>query len=226
MGLLWLTCAAETIATSPPPLWSPADVIAAPRGHEIEEIHARAARGRNGAPGARAGAGGGGASRSVEQRRPDLRFPLPERFAERLHGRASVTSGGARNTCWPDLDSGEVLAMHLGMTGRFSVPPLLPVLHGERVGVRGSTSLTSRRAAYPPLILTLSPRKRGEGMIGDYTYDTGDDAKHDHVVFTMSSGAVSPTTIARRFGYMTLIPDAELDAHAAFSRAGRRAAWQ
>ena len=36
----------------------------------------------------------------VEQRRKDLRFPLPERFAERLTGRRIPGSSAARNTSW------------------------------------------------------------------------------------------------------------------------------
>ena len=36
---------------------------------------------------------------SVEARRADLRFPLPERMAERLTGRTSPPCGGARNIC-------------------------------------------------------------------------------------------------------------------------------
>src|SRR5258705_13196592 len=39
----------------------------------------------------------------------------------------------------------------------------LPVLHGERVGVRGGGKYR-RRSKRPPLTLALSPRKRGEGV--------------------------------------------------------------
>jgi formamidopyrimidine-DNA glycosylase len=58
---------------------------------------------------------------SVEQRRPDLRFPFPERFAERLAGREVTALGRRAKYLLADLSSGEVLIMHLGMTGRFSV---------------------------------------------------------------------------------------------------------
>jgi formamidopyrimidine-DNA glycosylase len=57
----------------------------------------------------------------VEQRRRDLRFPLPERFAERLTGRKVTKVGRRAKYLLVHLDGGEVLAMHLGMTGRFSV---------------------------------------------------------------------------------------------------------
>lgn len=57
----------------------------------------------------------------VEQRRADLRFPLPARFAERLEGR--VVEGLDRRAKYllARLDDGEVLIMHLGMTGQFAI---------------------------------------------------------------------------------------------------------
>jgi formamidopyrimidine-DNA glycosylase len=58
---------------------------------------------------------------SVEQRRPDLRFPFPERFAERLAGRRIEALGRRAKYLLADLDDGDVLVMHLGMTGRFTV---------------------------------------------------------------------------------------------------------
>ena len=57
----------------------------------------------------------------VEQRRKDLRFPLPERFAERLTGRRISRLDRRAKYILVHLDKGEVLAVHLGMTGRFSV---------------------------------------------------------------------------------------------------------
>jgi formamidopyrimidine-DNA glycosylase len=57
----------------------------------------------------------------VEQRRKDLRFPFPDRFVERLTGRTVTALGRRAKYLLADLDSGEVLVMHLGMTGRFTV---------------------------------------------------------------------------------------------------------
>ncbi|MEZ5816870.1 MAG: bifunctional DNA-formamidopyrimidine glycosylase/DNA-(apurinic or apyrimidinic site) lyase [Hyphomicrobiaceae bacterium] len=59
--------------------------------------------------------------RRVEQRRPDLRFPLPERFVERLEGRVIQRLERRAKYILGHLDSGEVLAVHLGMTGRFTI---------------------------------------------------------------------------------------------------------
>src|SRR5256885_11704398 len=58
---------------------------------------------------------------NVELRRPDLRFPLPGRFAERLTGRTVERLDRRAKYILVHLDRGEVLAIHLGMTGRFSV---------------------------------------------------------------------------------------------------------
>jgi formamidopyrimidine-DNA glycosylase len=123
----------------------------------------------------------------VEQRRPDLRFPLPERFAERLTGRRVLSLGRRAKYILVHLDRDEVLAMHLGMTGR------LIVSNGD-----GARDLT----------------------LGQYVYEHGKDAKHDHLVFTMSGGAVVTYNDARRFGYMTLIPEGELANDAFFAGLG------
>ena len=58
---------------------------------------------------------------SVEQRRHDLRFPLPKHFAERLQGRKVDALDRRAKYLLARLDDGEVLVMHLGMTGRFSI---------------------------------------------------------------------------------------------------------
>jgi formamidopyrimidine-DNA glycosylase len=123
----------------------------------------------------------------VEQRRKDLRFPLPERFAERLTGRRVLRLDRRAKYILVHLDHDEVLAMHLGMTGR------LIVSNGG-----GERDLT----------------------LGQYVHEHGKDARHDHLVFTMSGGAVVTYNDARRFGYMTLIPERELANDAFFAGLG------
>ena len=63
----------------------------------------------------------GNAFARVEQRRPDLRFPLPKRFGQRLKGRKVEALDRRAKYLLARLDDGEVLVMHLGMTGRFSI---------------------------------------------------------------------------------------------------------
>jgi formamidopyrimidine-DNA glycosylase len=57
----------------------------------------------------------------IEQRRPDLRFPLPKDFAARLAGRKIKALDRRAKYLLARLDDGETLVMHLGMTGRFSI---------------------------------------------------------------------------------------------------------
>lgn len=112
---------------------------------------------------------------AVEQRRPDLRFSFPERFRERLTGQIVTSVGRRAKYLLADLSSGEVLIMHLGMSGRFLVAK------GE--------------AAERP---------------GDFHHEAGGHPAHDHVVFSLSNGATVTYNDARRFGFMDLVPRAEL----------------
>jgi formamidopyrimidine-DNA glycosylase len=57
----------------------------------------------------------------VDQRRPDLRFALPERFVERLQGRRVVALARRAKYLVADLDDANLLIMHLGMSGSFRV---------------------------------------------------------------------------------------------------------
>jgi formamidopyrimidine-DNA glycosylase len=57
----------------------------------------------------------------VEARRRDLRWPLPKDFARRLEGETVTGLGRRAKYLLADLSSGEVLLMHLGMSGSFRV---------------------------------------------------------------------------------------------------------
>ena len=122
----------------------------------------------------------------VEQRRPDLRFPFPVDFAKRLKGRQVERLERRAKYLLAWLDDGEALAMHLGMSGRFTI---------ENGG-------------------------GGNIVPGEFVHDAGQDAKHEHVVFTMSNGAVIRYNDARRFGYMTLIEPGGLPQHPLFRGLG------
>ncbi len=58
---------------------------------------------------------------SVEMRRADLRFPFPENFAGRLTGARILRMGRRAKYLAAELDTGDALIMHLGMTGRFTI---------------------------------------------------------------------------------------------------------
>jgi formamidopyrimidine-DNA glycosylase len=57
----------------------------------------------------------------VELRRADIRFPFPPRFATRLGGRRIVAVNRRAKYLLFDLDSGETLLAHLGMSGSFRI---------------------------------------------------------------------------------------------------------
>lgn len=58
---------------------------------------------------------------SVEARRPDLRFPFPEKFTERLTGSTITALGRRAKYLTMHMDGGPTLICHLGMTGSFRI---------------------------------------------------------------------------------------------------------
>jgi len=63
----------------------------------------------------------------VRQNRPDLRFPFPDRFPERLEGAVVECIDRRAKYLLMPLSTGETWVSHLGMTGRFT-------LDGEQLG--------------------------------------------------------------------------------------------
>lgn len=116
---------------------------------------------------------------TVEQRRPDLRFPFAADFVARLTGQGITRLDRRAKYLLCHLQSGDVLIMHLGMSGRFTIRPA------------GSNAMQP----------------------GEFLHDAGNSSKHDHVVFAMSSGAVITYNDPRRFGFMLLTKEDELDSH-------------
>ena len=164
----------------------------------------------------------------VEQRRPDLRWPLPERFAERLTGRR--VEGVGRRSKWlliglaPDERcGGETWMVHLGMSGR------VLVAGGEARTLPDEGGGTGLQRGAPPQAAPsshLAPLRSGGGgaggevgaeqagvVLGDHVHAAGKDARHDHVVVTTDRGATVTYNDARRFGAMDLWPTDELGAH-------------
>jgi formamidopyrimidine-DNA glycosylase len=130
----------------------------------------------------------------VELNRPDLRFPLPEGFVERLAGRRIRRLSRRAKYILFELEGGEVLAVHLGMTGRFTV-------RRARAATRGTAS--------PPPVRP-----------GAFTHDPVSDPAHDHVVLHMEGGATVTYNDVRRFGFMTLLAAADLATHPQFKDLG------
>jgi formamidopyrimidine-DNA glycosylase len=129
----------------------------------------------------------------VVQRRPDLRFPLPDRFAARLAGRRIESLGRRAKYLLASLDNDEVLVMHLGMSGRFSI--------------------SSRPPSAPPGGTVAE-------LIGQFAKDTGTVPAHDHIVFEMEGGVSITYNDPRRFGFMDIVGAGELDSHRLFAGLG------
>lgn len=124
-------------------------------------------------------------------RRPDLRWPLPERFAARLTGRTVQSLDRRAKYLMADIGpdetgADEVLVMHLGMSGSFRIEP---------------------DAGVPE-----TP--------GDFVMPRSRLAAHDHVVFRMEGGVEVVYNDPRRFGAMLLVPRDGLGAHPLFRDIG------
>ena len=170
----------------------------------------------------------GNAFARVEQRRADLRFPLPKDFGARLSGRKVKALDRRAKYLLARLDDGEVLVMHLGMTGRFSIAHANSTPPSRQVLAKSDDLPTSReevkknsRAVNP----ASPPPLRGRDREGGDPASTVADLvmkipKHEHIVFHMQDGTDIRYTDARRFGYMDLIPARTLDSHALFKGLG------
>jgi formamidopyrimidine-DNA glycosylase len=123
---------------------------------------------------------------NAEVRRPDLRWPLPQGLAARLTG--ARVDGLRRRSKYllADLEGGDTLIVHLGMSGRM---------------------LLSRAEAQ-----ALAAGAERDPLAG-FAHGHPVPQKHDHVVLDIEGGARITFNDARRFGAMDLWPTEALDAH-------------
>jgi formamidopyrimidine-DNA glycosylase len=87
----------------------------------------------------------------IELRRPDLRIPFPPQFSARLTGRRITSLGRRAKYLLADLDDGNVLVMHLGMSGSFRIEA-----EGARAVAGTSYHATSERRAHDHVVFHLS----------------------------------------------------------------------
>ncbi|MET0219065.1 MAG: bifunctional DNA-formamidopyrimidine glycosylase/DNA-(apurinic or apyrimidinic site) lyase, partial [Tardiphaga sp.] len=87
----------------------------------------------------------------AETRRGDLRFPFQADFLARLNGRAVTSLGRRAKYLLADLDSGDVLLMHLGMSGSFRV-----VSDGENVTPGAFHHPRNEERAHDHVVLHMS----------------------------------------------------------------------
>lgn len=122
--------------------------------------------------------------------RPDLRWPFPEHMSARLAGRRVERLRRRSKYILADLDSGETLLVHLGMSGRM-------VVSGDPAN--------SELARVMP---------------GQFVHAHPAPEKHDHVVFHMDNGARITFNDPRRFGAMDLLDTSAGDSHKLLSVLG------
>ena len=127
----------------------------------------------------------------VETRRGNLRIPFPHDFVARTKGRTVRALRRRAKYLLADLDSGETLVIHLGMSGRMSVFSLVAPARAD------------------------APAEGKGRRLGEYVYNPApDDAgrgKHDHVVFETDAPARIVFNDHRRFGLMTLVDTGHLE---------------
>lgn len=126
----------------------------------------------------------------VRANRPDLRFPLPEGFVQRLTGARILRLDRRAKYILAPLDRGDTLVMHLGMTGRFEI-------------------------AAPE-----GPDQNRLSRPGDFARAVTPDDKHAHVVFETEEGATITYYDPRRFGFMDLIATDHVERHPWFATMG------
>jgi formamidopyrimidine-DNA glycosylase len=85
----------------------------------------------------------------VELRRMDIRFPFPAGFAKRLSGRRIVDVSRRAKYLLFELDSGETLIAHLGMSGSFRIEKAVVSTPGEFLRER------SKDPKHDHVVLTL-----------------------------------------------------------------------
>ncbi|UVK38960.1 bifunctional DNA-formamidopyrimidine glycosylase/DNA-(apurinic or apyrimidinic site) lyase [Mesorhizobium sp. AR10] len=116
----------------------------------------------------------------VEARRPDLRFPFPERFSERLTGRTITALGRRAKYLIMYVEGGPVLICHLGMSGSFRIETpdgseIPGVFHHER-----SKSVTHDHVVFDVMsaggarsrVIFNDPRRFGFMLFSEGTSDT------------------------------------------------------
>ncbi len=128
----------------------------------------------------------GSTIRKLVQNRPDLRFPLPSRFADRVQGQTITALSRRAKYLLVHLGDGHVLVCHLGMSGSFRI---------ETAGMPDEVPASYQK-----------------------------NRRHDHVILHVGKDANADAKVIyndpRRFGFMLLIRQDELNEHPMFAGLG------
>ncbi|MEM6414930.1 MAG: bifunctional DNA-formamidopyrimidine glycosylase/DNA-(apurinic or apyrimidinic site) lyase [Pseudomonadota bacterium] len=137
----------------------------------------------------------------VKTMRPDLRFPFPERFAERLEGAFVDTMDRRGKYLLCGLSSCETLIMHLGMSGRFTVSDG-ETRNGSEPGIFHHEHGTDPKHDHVIFDVSVPANEgRAKPRSSDGSYDFKRSQATARVVYN------DP----RRFGFMDLVATSEID---------------
>jgi formamidopyrimidine-DNA glycosylase len=117
---------------------------------------------------------------SVRLNRPDLRFPFPDGLAARLQGSRVIRVDRRAKYILIQLDTGDTVLCHLGMTGRFTI--WRPDGQAHNLGEFYYAEEAGRQG----------------------------DGPHDHLVFDLDDGARIVYADPRRFGFVDLVAPGQL----------------
>jgi formamidopyrimidine-DNA glycosylase len=133
-------------------------------------------------------------------RRANLRLPFSADFADRIEGQTVRAVNRRAKYLLVELSSGDVLVMHLGMSGWF------------RVGRPGLAQPVRRNG--------LAEQARQNGLAREVLESDERLEKHDHVVFEISNGTTVIFNDPRRFGFMKVLAPTDLAADRALAALG------
>ena len=142
--------------------------------------------------------------KTADVRRPDLRWPLPERMAERLTGQRVTALRRRSKYILADLGSGETLIIHLGMSGRilisgaqvgqFHHPHPAPEKHDHVVlDIEGGARITFNDARrFGAMDLTPTDRIEDHWLIANLGPEPLGNAFHEDYLIDRLQGRHTP----------------------------------
>lgn len=137
----------------------------------------------------------------VIQRRPDLRFPIPDGFVDRLRGRRVVRVHRRAKFILATLDDGTVLIAHLGMSGRMTLhddapPPAGPHDHVEFATDAGCTIRFCDPRRFGMMDLSTEATLAGHRMLRDLGPEPLSDAFSTEHLNAVLAGRHTPIKAA------------------------------
>lgn len=133
----------------------------------------------------------------ADVRRPDLRFPFPDGLKDLLEGAVITSLSRRAKYLLIELDRGQTLIAHLGMSGSYRVETFF----AHTLRSKEERPLSEAGALTPGIF------HHGRSQLGT----------HDHLVLDVEGGAIGPASVIyndpRRFGFVLAAPTATLHEH-------------